>query len=70
MASNAKRTDPTVHITNPAFQYTPAHATDIRATFRKYDPHWPFGQVNPAELRQLERRVKEDDLTSLGEALL
>lgn len=55
---------------DPSFKYVPACETDIRVTFRKYDPHWPFGQVNPAELRRLDKLAKADDLTSLGEALL
>lgn len=55
---------------DPAFQYTPACSTDIRKTFRKFDPHWPFGQVDPAELRRIDKQAKDDDLTSLGEALL
>lgn len=55
---------------DPTFKYVPSHSTDIRQTFRKYDPHWPFGQVNPRELQDLHRRIKDNDLTSLGEALL
>lgn len=55
---------------DPTFKYTPAVSTDIRETFRKYDPYWPFGRVNPAELRQLDKQAKDNDLTSLGEALL
>lgn len=65
-----KRTDPVIPLTDPRFKYTPACSTDIRETFRKYDPHWPFGRVNPKELHDMQRRAKDDDLSSLGEALL
>ena len=66
----ARRVEPTIPLTDPRFKYVNAASTDIRETFRKYDPHWPFGRVNPSEINELQRRLKQDDLSSLGEALL
>ncbi len=60
--------EPRIRLTDPAFKYTPAAKTDIRETFRKFDPHWPFGRVNPRELHDMQRRHKQDDLSAFEDA--
>lgn len=63
-----KRTEPRIPLTDSRFKYVNAASTDIRETFRKFDPHWPFGRVNPRELQDMQRRIKQDDLSSFDDA--
>lgn len=68
-----RRTEPTIHASDPRFTYTPAAGTNIRDRFTKIDPNWPFGTLDPrvVEARRREaKRVLSDRIANADEALL